>query len=131
LWNYYKKKPEFEILQIQDRLFQKGKGNRVVLINVAYTLPQMLANNLKKNLHPMFCPSWFQHQNKIRMIVEIQVAVKELHTLDKKFRSVYEIVRCPTFAQYSSSLEKDPCYKVSEDKEYPLGLLYGDPNFLF
>jgi len=123
-----KRNPNFEIARVKDRLFEADDQNRILLVNLVVKVPARA--QIKPPVRDMFRPGWWEYQ-PMRMMAEVQIAVREMFYLDKQFRSAYEIIRCPSFRDFSVSLEADPSSIVSEEVDYPLGLLYGDPHFAF
>jgi len=116
----------FDVIRVKDRLLDEATtGNQVLLINMIVSNP---------DLHPrtcsMFTPGWWEGRT-VEMICEIQIAVREMYYLDKQFHVAYEIERCNTPEEWTSSLEADPTYQVSERSKFPLGLLYGTSDFAF
>jgi len=116
----------FEVVRFKDRIIEDSMpGNKCFLVNLIVEAPRELYPELES--HAMFKPSW----KALRMVCEVQITVEKMFYLDKQMRNAYEIARCSSNLDWSSSLEPDPSSRESEEANFPDGLLYGNPKFAF
>lgn len=105
----------FTITRVKPRLDPKGTGNKVVLTNLIVEDP-----TIRPHQYPW--SGWWDEQT-VRMIGEVQIALKEIFYLDKQAHSTYEIKRTASCAEW----EYQQGYDTVEQELFQMSPLHNDP----
>jgi len=120
----------YEIVKLKDRLLTNKSGsNKVFLVNIIVRDP-----TLRPVCVAPFVPSWWGVENGgkcVEMICEVQITLREIFYLEKQTHGIYEIYRCNSFLEYSTTLEQCPSSEQAEVVILADCPLYDNPNFAF
>jgi len=105
----------FQVVRIKQRIGPDDKGNKVILLNLIVE---------DKDIRPLkyAWSGWWDNQN-VRMIAEVQIAVKTLFYLDKQAHHSYEIARATNFAE----VEYQQGYDGVESEMFPMSPMHTNP----
>jgi len=110
----------FKVVRIKQRIGPEDNGNKVILVN-------LIVEDKERKITPIkyVWSDWWDVQ-PIRMIVEVQIAHKDLFYLDKQAHSSYEICRASSCAEW----DHQQGYHGVEQEMFPMSPLHNDPMCL-